>query len=251
MKIILGIDTSCDDTSFGLIKIVNEEIEILSNIRVTNTMTYERFGGIVPEVVARHHYDNLSIALNSALKTKNKEYTLNDIDIIGVTAGPGLIASLVVGYYFAYSLSKLYNKKFVPIHHMEGHLFAVKPESNSLVVMLSGGHSCIYYVKNIFEYDLLVDTLDDAMGEVFDKIGRCLNLSFPAGPQIEELAKKHTEQIILKIPMEHQLQFSFSGLKTAFINLIKKLNGDNNEINDIVKGKYFMVIAKCYGSYIV
>ena len=236
MKLILGIDTSCDDTSFGLIKVEKNEITILSNIRITNTTTYEKFGGIVPEVVARHHFENLSNALNEALKTEKKTYTLEEIHIIGVTAGPGLISSLIVGYYFAYSLSRLYNKIFVPIHHMEGHLFAVNPVKDSLIIMLSGGHSCVYYMKNIFQYNLIIDTLDDAMGEVFDKVGRCLELSFPAGPKIEELAKKHTKEIKLKIPMEGKLQFSFSGLKTAFINLIEKLNKENNNImNEEIK----------------
>lgn len=211
MRKILGVETSCDDTCIGLIHGDN----IIKNIRISQEKNYNLYGGIVPEVSARSHLFNIENAMN-------KIEDLNHIDQIAVTMGPGMIGPLTVGYHFAKGLSNQLKIPLIPVHHLAGHIVSARNHGRFLALLISGGHSSIILCnfeghKDHKIFQTLSSTRDDAVGELFDKIGRSLHMSFPAGPQIEKLALNAIIKHKVQVPLLGSIDFSFSGLKTFFL----------------------------------
>ena len=219
----LGIETSCDETSVAVIK---NGREILSNIIDTQIPIHEKYGGVVPEIASRNHIEAISRVTKKALEEAN--VTFEDIDAITPTYGPGLVGALLVGLSYGKALSYAINKPLVGVNHIQGHIASnyitykeLKPPF--LSVMMSGGNTQIVYVKDYTEFEVLGKTRDDAIGEAFDKVARVIGLGYPGGPKIDKMAKTGNSNAI-KLPKTHfdNLDFSFSGIKTAVINLNHK-----------------------------
>lgn len=233
-KYILAIESSCDETSAA---VVLNGREILSNVIASQISTHEQYGGVVPEVASRIHIEAISSVVEEALLKAN--ITLEKIDAIGVTYGPGLVGALLVGLQFAKGLAFASKKPLVGVNHIEGHICAnyiqhkdLKPQFISLVV--SGGHTFIVHVKDYGIYEVIGQTRDDAAGEAYDKVARALGLGYPGGPKIDKLAKEGNPKAIT-FPKanfhEETLDFSFSGVKSAVLNYLNKCNMQNIEIN--------------------
>jgi len=240
---ILGIESSCDETSISIVKNGYEEIATTIS---TQMDTHAKFGGVVPEIASRMHTENITLVLEDLLSKANM--SISDVDAIAVTYAPGLLGSLLVGIEFAKVLSLVYNKPLIKVHHIAGHIFAnnlvKKIEYPSLALVVSGGHTEI--VKMTSDYDFLVlgTTLDDAVGECFDKVARVLDLKYPGGPNIERIAALGKNTYKLPIPMNNdELNFSFSGLKSAVINLVHNEKQRGNEINKEDLACSFQTIA--------
>ncbi len=228
--IILGIESSCDDTSVA----VSKNNKILSNI-VSNQEVHVKYGGVVPELASREHQKNIIPTISLALKKAN--INQKKIDAIAFTRGPGLMGSLLVGASFAKSLSMSLKKPLIEINHMEAHVLANfiddTPEFPIICLTVSGGHTQIVIVESIDQIKILGETLDDSAGETFDKCAKILGLNYPGGPEIEKKAKNGDSQAFkFTFPKVDNLNFSFSGLKTNFIQLIQK-NLTNN--TDFIK----------------
>lgn len=220
--LILAIETSCDDTSTALIE---DGYKVLSYTVSSQNKFHERFGGIVPEVAARKHLENINFVLKDTLEKGKK--SLKDIDGICCTIGPGLVGSLLVGVMFSKGLSQSLRKPFFGVNHIEGHFFASflekhKPTFPFTALVASGGHTALYLVKGFRDYELYSQTRDDAAGESFDKVAKILNLGYPGGPAIEQYVADFSGDIDLPTPLQKERDFSFSGLKTAIFNLVKK-----------------------------
>ena len=233
-KVILAIESSCDETSAAIV--VNGR-EVLSNIIASQIDTHKKFGGVVPEVASRMHTEVINAVVKEALEEAN--ITLDDIDAIGVTYGPGLVGALLVGLQYAKGLSMATKKPLVGVNHIEGHISAnyiqhkdLKPPFVSLVV--SGGHTFIVHVKDYGRYEVIGQTRDDAAGEAYDKVARALGLGYPGGPKIDKLAKEGNKDAIA-FPRakfhDNTLDFSFSGLKSAVLNYLNKAKMQNVEVN--------------------
>lgn len=219
---ILGIESSCDETSVAVVK---NGREVLSNVINSQISIHTEYGGVVPEIASRCHTEVINQITNQALKEANVE--LADIDAIAVTQGPGLVGALLVGVSYAKGLSYATKKPLVPVNHIEGHIAGnyltypnLKPPF--LCLIISGGHTHIVNVKGYNEFEILGKTRDDAVGEAFDKVARVVGLGYPGGPKIDKMAKDGEANI--KLPVTHfdNLDFSFSGIKTAVINLHHK-----------------------------
>ena len=236
--IILGIETSCDETSAA---VVRNGREILSNIISSQVSLHQKYGGVVPEIASRRHLELILPVINQALD--EAELTLKDIDAIGVTYGPGLVGSLLVGLSAAKALAFTLDKPLVGVHHIEGHIAAnylenpeLKPPFIGLVA--SGGHSNVIYAMDYNSYEIMGETRDDAAGEAFDKIARALGLGYPGGPMIDKIAKEGRSDAI-NFPRvyfeQDSLDFSFSGLKTAALNYVNALEQKHERIplNDV------------------
>ncbi len=216
--IILGIESSCDETGIGIVK---NGRDVLSNIISSSSDIQKEFGGVVPEVAARKQLEFLLPTLNMSLK--EAKIDLNDVDAISVSYGPGLEGSLLVGLISAKTLSFLLNIPLIGVNHLEGHIFSAFPEYSELVppflsLLVSGGHTSLINVYDYGEYEILGDTLDDAAGEAFDKVAKLLGLGYPGGPIIDKVSKKGDPKAILFPRADtgrDSLDFSFSGLKTA------------------------------------
>tara|TARA_B100001093_G_scaffold517126_1_gene597712 strand:+ start:7063 stop:8037 length:975 start_codon:yes stop_codon:yes gene_type:complete len=229
--IILGIETSCDETGVAICS----NFQILSSLTKTQSI-HQKYGGVVPEIASREHEKYLPRITRKVLKDANVQF--KDIDAIAVTNGPGLMGSLLSGISFAKGLSYGLDIPIVPINHLEAHLNSVfieheKLEPPFINLLVSGGHTQLWLVKNMFEYELLGETLDDACGEAFDKGAKKLNLNYPGGPEIEKLATSGNKNLIdFPRPMIHDnsFNFSFSGLKTSLINCVIK---DEYNFDDI------------------
>lgn len=226
--IILGIESSCDETG---VAIVNDKHEILSNQLYTQIDQHAVYGGVVPEIAARAHVEKIDILVKEALKEAN--LTLNDIDGIAATAGPGLIGGLFVGTSFAKTLSLATDKPFIPVNHLEGHALMSrlthKTEFPFLLLLVSGGHSQILLVRDVADYELIGTTIDDAVGEAFDKTAKLLGLPYPGGAYIEKFSKEgNPKRFQLPRPLIHEdnCNFSYSGLKSAVRKIVMDL-GDN------------------------
>ena len=221
--IILGIETSCDETGVALCS----DFKILSSFTKTQSI-HQQFGGVVPEIASREHEKYLPSITKKVLEDANKSF--KDIDAIAVTNGPGLMGSLLSGISFAKGISQALNIPIIPINHLEAHLNSVfiehaELEAPFINLLVSGGHTQLWLVKNMFEYELLGETLDDACGEAFDKGAKKMNLNYPGGPEIEKLAKNGDMNLInFPRPMinDNTFNFSFSGLKTALINCVNE-----------------------------
>ncbi len=238
--LVLTIESSCDETSVAIIR---DGREVLSNAIASQIPIHRRYGGIVPELASRNHVCDIQAVLRDALAEAG--VTLKDIDGFGVTSGPGLIGSLLVGIETAKALAFAHNKPCVGLNHLEGHLTAVlldlpdveRPEFPYIGMIVSGGHTDIYVVRELGEYELLGRTRDDAAGEAFDKVGKMVGLPYPGGFQIDALAKDgNPEAIAFPRPMwtRKNLDFSFSGLKTAVLQHIEA-NGipQGQDLNDL------------------
>ena len=233
---ILAIETSCDDTSIAIMR----NNAVLSNI-VSSQQIHELFGGVVPELASREH-DKLIVPVLREALNKSK-ISLNQIDVIAYTRGPGLLGSLLVGSSFAKSLSLSLNIPLVEINHMHAHILAIfiednidKPEFPFIALTVSGGHTQLVLVESPIKFTEIGTTLDDAAGEAFDKSGKILGLDYPAGPTIDKLAKKgDPKRFVFTKPKVKGLNFSFSGLKTNFKNFINSKSEDfiKNNINHL------------------
>lgn len=228
--LILGIDTSCDDTSVAVV----EERKILSNVVSSQIKFHSKYGGIVPEIASRKHIEWIWDVTERALIDAKKD--LKNIDLIAVCHGPGLIGSLLIGLCFAKALSYASKKPIIGINHLEAHIQAIfleerYPEFPFLSLIVSGGHTSIYRVNNFGEYKELGRTRDDAAGEAYDKVAKMLGLSYPGGPIIDALAAEgDSEKYNLPRPFLHgSFDFSFSGLKTAVKVLLKNLNINSDD----------------------
>ena len=220
--IILGIESSCDETSVAIVK---NGREVLSNVINTQISIHELYGGVVPEIASRNHVENISPVMKEALKEANIK--IDDVDGIACTYGPGLVGALLVGVSYAKALSYAANKPLIGVNHIQGHIAAnyitykdLKPPF--LTLLISGGNTQLVLVKDYTEFEILGKTRDDAVGEAFDKIARVIGLGYPGGPKMDKLAQDGTPNIDLPKVHIEGLDFSFSGLKTAIINLHHK-----------------------------
>lgn len=220
--IILGIESSCDETSVAIVK---NGREVLSNVINTQISIHELYGGVVPEIASRNHVENISPVMKEALKEANIK--IDDVDGIACTYGPGLVGALLVGVSYAKALSYAANKPLIGVNHIQGHIAAnyitykdLKPPF--LTLLISGGNTQLVLVKDYTEFEILGKTRDDAVGEAFDKIARVIGLGYPGGPKMDKLAQEGTPNIVLPKVHIDGLDFSFSGLKTAIINLHHK-----------------------------
>lgn len=232
--LILGIESSCDETAAAVVK---DGREVLSNIINTQIELHKKFGGVVPEVASRRHIETIDAVIDEALETAN--VTFEDIDAIAVTYGPGLVGALLVGVSAAKALAFALDKPLVPVHHIKGHIMANFVEHKTLkppfvCLVASGGHSHIVSVESYTDFEIMGRTRDDAAGEAFDKIARVLGLGYPGGPLIDALAKEGNSEKV-KFPRvrmdKDSLDFSFSGVKTAVINYLHKLEQNGEEYN--------------------
>ena len=219
-KVLLGIESSCDDTSVAVLK----DGEVLSNITYTQ-VSHEKYGGVVPEVASREHVQKILPVVNRAVDKAGIE--LEDISAIAVTQGPGLVGSLLVGISFAKGLALSLDVPLIGVNHLEAHVlshFAEEPfpEFPFLCLTVSGGHTQIVLVKSVREMEILGQTIDDAAGEAFDKSGKILGLPYPAGPHIDRLSKEGKAIFSFPKPKIDGLDFSFSGLKTSILYFLKK-----------------------------
>lgn len=229
--ICLAIESSCDETSVAIVK---NGRDVLSNIIATQIDIHKKYGGVVPEIASRNHVENITYVVKEAIE--KAEIKLEDVDIIGCTYGPGLVGALLVGLSTAKAMAYALNKPLVGVHHIEGHIAAnyithkeLTPPYLCLVV--SGGHSHLVYVEDYTKFNVLGKTRDDAVGEAFDKVSRAVGLGYPGGPIIDKMAKEGKPTY--KLPRTHfeNLDFSFSGVKTAVLNLINKEKDLN--VNDL------------------
>ena len=228
---ILGIESSCDETSCSIVKNGCEEITtvILSQIDI-----HTLYGGVVPEIASRNHVKNITFVLEECLE--KAKMTFDEIDAIAITYGPGLIGSLLVGVEAAKTLSFIYDKPLIPVHHIAGHIYA-----NSLVkelkfpllaLVVSGGHTELIKMSDHYHFEKLGGTLDDAIGECYDKAARVIGLEYPGGPKLDALAHKGKATYKLPVPLnDNSYNFSFSGLKSAVINLVHNEKQRGNEVN--------------------
>lgn len=228
---ILGIETSCDETSCSIVKNGEEEINtvVLSQIDI-----HTLYGGVVPEIASRNHVKDIVFVIDKCLKDSN--LTMDDISAIAVTHGPGLVGSLLVGIEAAKTISYIYNKPLVPVHHIRSHIYANNIERRMqfplMALIISGGHTQLLYMKDHFNYEVVGKTLDDAVGECYDKVGRVINVPYPGGPEIDRLAHIGKPNYKLPVPLnDESFNFSFSGLKSAVINLVHNLDQKGETLN--------------------
>ena len=233
--IIMGIETSCDETAVAIIK---NGREVLADEIISSATEHARFGGVVPEIASRTHTTAILTATERALKSANLR--LEDIDAFAVTEGAGLLGALLVGVSFAKSLAYATEKPLVPVSHIRGHISASYIADKTLqppfiTILASGGHTAIIAVDDYYNLNVLGSTLDDAVGEAFDKVARVLGLSYPGGPNIERLAKSGQNKIILPKMLKNyeggEYDFSYSGLKTAVINYVHNQESKGIEVN--------------------
>ena len=227
---ILGIESSCDETS---VSIVQDGVKEIATVVSSQIDIHKEYGGVVPEIASREHVKNITIVLEECLLKANM--TMDDIDAIAITYGPGLIGSLLIGMEAAKTLSFVHQKPLIPVHHIAGHIYA-----NSLVhemkfpliaLVISGGHTELIYMKNHYSFQKLGGTLDDAVGECYDKVARVLNVPYPGGPLVDKMAHEGNSSYSLPIPLQDDsYNFSFSGLKSAVINLVHNEEQRGNAI---------------------
>ncbi|MCR4279268.1 MAG: tRNA (adenosine(37)-N6)-threonylcarbamoyltransferase complex transferase subunit TsaD [Candidatus Zambryskibacteria bacterium] len=248
---ILSIETSCDETAIALLDIngplERPNIKILGNSLFSQVAIHEQYGGVYPMLAKREHQKNLPVLLEKTLKEAQIDTQCPPIDFIAVTAGPGLEPALWTGITFAEELGERWKKPVVPVNHMEGHIFSVLyglAKDNplrlpALALLVSGGHTELVHIKDFDQYEIIGHTVDDAVGEAFDKVARMLGLPYPGGPKISALAEKSRFRIKdlgfkFPRPMIHSgnLNFSFSGLKTAVLYKLRAENRDDDEFKE-------------------
>ena len=240
---ILGIESSCDETSVSIVKNGTEEIATSTSTQID---IHKDFGGVVPEIASRHHVKNVTMVLEDCFDKANMK--MDDIDAIAITYGPGLIGSLLIGLETAKTLAFIHNKPLIPVHHIAGHIYA-----NSLVkelkfpllaLVVSGGHTEIIEMTDHYKFNKLGGTLDDAIGECYDKVARVIGLEYPGGPKIDKLAKEGQPTYKLPVPLkDDSYNFSFSGLKSAVINLAHNEEQRGNKLNEADLATSFQKVA--------
>lgn len=230
--IILGIESSCDETS---VAIVEDGKKVYSNVIYTQIEIHKQYGGVVPEVASRHHIEKITFVIGKALKEANMTY--EDIDKIAVTAEPGLIGSLMVGINAAKTIGLVYHKPVIMVNHIHGHIYANYLESDFsfplLALVVSGGHTELVLMKNHYQFEVLGETLDDAVGEAYDKVARVVEVGYPGGPILDKMAAQGEATYQLpRIKLSNDsYDFSFSGLKSAVINLHHKAMQKGETLN--------------------
>ena len=240
---ILGIESSCDETSASIVMNGTKEIATVISSQID---VHKSYGGVVPEIASREHVKNITIVLEECLQKANM--TMEQIDAIAIPYGPGLIGSLLVGLEAAKTLAFVHNKPLIPVHHIAGHIYA-----NSLVkelqfpllaVVVSGGHTELIEMPAHYRFNKLGGTLDDAIGECYDKVARVIGLEYPGGPKIDKLSLEGKNTYNLPIPLkDDSYNFSFSGLKSAVINLVHNEEQRGNEINKADLATSFQTVA--------
>ncbi len=240
MQKILAIESSCDETACALL---NEKLEIETSIVTSQIDVHARFGGVIPEVASRMHVEQISTIIKEALKG----HDMSEVSAIAYTIGPGLIGSLHIGAIAAKSLAFFYDKPLIGVHHLKGHIFVnelIEPlEYPLLALVVSGGHTELVYMKSDHDFKILGTTLDDAIGEAFDKVARIMNFGYPGGPIIDKLAQKGQVTYKLPSPKVDGYNFSFSGLKNACLTLANKLERNNETLNKEDFAKSFEEVA--------
>lgn len=228
---ILAIESSCDETSVSIIEDgINEIVTIISS----QIEIHKLYGGVVPEIASRSHIENITVVIEEALNKSNLK--MSDIDAFAVTYGPGLIGSLLVGMQAAKTLAYIYNKPLIPVHHIAGHIYAnnlVKRLEFPLIsLVVSGGHTELVLMEKDYSFKKIGGTLDDAVGEAYDKVARILDLPYPGGPKLDKLAHTGSDTYNLPLPLDdNSYNFSFSGIKSAVINLVHNETQRGNSIN--------------------
>src|SRR5215475_10077177 len=223
----LGIESSCDETAAAVIE---DGVKVRSNVIASQIATHKKYGGVVPELASREHLEKISDVVGEALATAGA--TFQDIDGLAVTQGPGLVGSLLVGVNYAKGVAFAAHKPFVGVNHIEGHVYSVAfeyppPQYPAIALIVSGGHTNLFLIPEAEKYKLLGRTRDDAAGEAFDKVSKLIGLGYPGGPIIDRLARRGDKRAIV-FPLaeikdrEHQLDFSFSGLKTAVLRYVRE-----------------------------
>lgn len=230
--LILAIETSCDETSAAVIK---DGSQMLSNIVASQIKSHQRFGGVVPEVASRHHVEFVTYIIEEAMEEAN--VTFDDLSAIAVTEGPGLVGALLIGVSAAKALAFAHNLPLIPVNHMAGHIYAnqlIKPLQFPLIALLvSGGHTELVYMAEDGQYEIIGETRDDAAGEAYDKIGRIIDVPYPGGKHIDEMAHKGEDTFNFPRAMmnEDNYDFSFSGLKSSVINTVHNAKQKGEEID--------------------
>ena len=227
---LLAIETSCDETAAA---VVRNGKEILSNVVSSQVAIHSKFGGVVPEVASRLHVENISLVIKEAMEQAKTEYS--DLSGICFTQGPGLIGSLHVGVQAAKTLAFVHDLPLVPVHHITGHIYANAFVDDIdfplLALVISGGHTELVYMKENYDFQIIGTTQDDAIGEAYDKVARILGLPYPGGPEIDKLAKTGQPNYKLPIPKtDEKYDFSYSGLKSAVLQMINRLARNNEEL---------------------
>jgi len=234
---ILAIESSCDETSMAIVK---NGVECIHLTVLTQMDTHAEFGGVVPEIASRMHTENITMVLEETMKKSNM--TMDDIDAIAVTYAPGLLGSLLVGVEFAKTLSFVYKKPLIAVNHIAGHIYANNLENKMefplLALVVSGGHTDLILMEDDYKFKKIGGTLDDAVGECYDKVARVVGLKYPGGPSIEKAALEGKHTYDLPIPMnDDTFNMSFSGLKSSIINLAhnEKQRGNEIRVNDLAR----------------
>ena len=227
---ILAIESSCDETSMSIIKNGCEEVCTITNTQID---IHKKFGGVVPEVASRSHIENVTIVLDELLERSN--FTMDKIDAIGVTYGPGLIGSLMIGLQCAKTISLVTGKPLIPVHHIAGHIYANNLEKRLefplIALVVSGGHTDLVYMKEDYSFKRIGSTLDDAVGEAYDKVAKVCGLEYPGGPKVDKLAKLGSDTYDLPYPLDDDTyNFSFSGIKSAVVNIVHNETQRGNTI---------------------
>ena len=227
---ILAIESSCDETSMSIIKDGTEEICTVTNTQID---IHKEFGGVVPEVASRSHIENVTIVLDELLE--RSKFTIDMIDAIGVTYGPGLIGSLMIGLQCAKTISLVTGKPLIPVHHIAGHIYANNLEKRLMfpliALVVSGGHTDLVYMKEDYSFKRIGSTLDDAVGEAYDKVAKVCGLEYPGGPKVDKLAKLGNDTYDLPYPLDDDsYNFSFSGIKSAVVNVVHNEEQRGNKI---------------------
>ncbi len=229
MTKILAIESSCDETACA---VLDEERNILSSVVTSQIDVHARFGGVIPEIASRMHVEQISTIVKEAVERSGVR--VEDVDAIAYTIGPGLIGSLHIGAAAAKSLAFFYNKPLIGVHHLKGHIFInelIEPlEYPVMALVVSGGHSELVYIEDDEHFAIVGTTLDDAAGEAYDKVARILKEAYPGGPVIDALAKKGKKHYDLPLPKVEGLDFSFSGLKNAVLQMSKRLERNGEEL---------------------
>ncbi|UFT99837.1 tRNA (adenosine(37)-N6)-threonylcarbamoyltransferase complex transferase subunit TsaD [Radiobacillus kanasensis] len=228
---ILGIETSCDETAAAIVK---NGTEIISNVVASQIESHKRFGGVVPEIASRHHVEQITFVIEQALE--EAEMTVDEMDAVAVTEGPGLVGALLVGVNAAKALAFAKQKPLVGVHHIAGHIYANRLEKEFefplLALVVSGGHTELILMEEHGQFEILGETRDDAAGEAYDKVARTLNLPYPGGPVMDKLA--HTGEATIDFPRawleEGSYDFSFSGLKSAVLNTLHNAKQRGEEL---------------------
>ena len=231
----LAIESSCDETSMSIVK---NGIEEIATVVVTQIDIHKKFGGVVPEIASRSHIESITIVLDELLEKAHMK--IDDITIIGVTYGPGLIGSLLIGLECAKTISLVTQKPLIPVHHIAGHIYANNLNERLtfplIALVVSGGHTDLIYMKEDYSFERIGSTLDDAVGEAYDKVAKILGLDYPGGPIVDKKSFEGEDTYSLPYPLDDaSYNFSFSGIKSAVVNIVhnEKQRGHEIRINDM------------------